>query len=208
MKRVILFILIIAALALGTRYVLKLYNAAIIPPPTPTLDTAETVRLTLLRLDPANPETFLAIQDIIDLGHEAVEPLIPLIKSDNPLEQWAAVVTLAAVRSQLEDQTAITTLLKPAYESRYATVALHAINSNAIYGDYSGLPIALRTLASDEITMYMDPPGPVSEYAAAILRQVSGENFSFSAYASPTEKRQAIAKWNAWWEVFRGAEQL
>jgi len=209
MKKIILFILVVAALIFGTSYVLKMYNATSEPEPSePTLNAKETVRVTLRDIDAADPSSFEKIQDIIDLGHEAVEPLVPMIQSSNPIEKWTAVVGLAAVRDELDDQSAIDSLMEESYSSDFATIGLLAANSNATHGNYSGIPLALEQLSNDEIALYMDPPTPNSELAAAILRHVSGENYDFSAHVSQSEKDQAIAKWNAWWEVFRGVEGL
>ncbi len=209
MKKIILLILVVTALILGTSYVLKMYNAAPKPEPGKTsLNAKETVNVTLRDIDTAQPKSFEKIQDVIDLGHEAVEPLAPMIQSENPIEQWMAVVGLAAVRDELEDQNAITALMEEAYGSDYTTIALLAANSNAMNGDYSGIPIVLEALNDDDITLFMDPPTPNNELSAAILRHVSGENYGFTAHASQSEKDQAIAKWNAWWEVFRGVEGL
>ncbi|MEA3227124.1 MAG: hypothetical protein U9Q07_14335, partial [Planctomycetota bacterium] len=109
---------------------------------------------------------------------------------------------------ELDDQSAITALMKEAYASRFITMALQAADSNAAHENYSGIPLVLDALDNDDITMYMSPPEPVSEYAAAILRQVSGEDYGFSASAAPNAKSQAVAKWRAWWEVFRGVNDL
>lgn len=164
----------------------------------PTVESGpqQVVAETIKSFDPADPLSFLAIQNIIDLGEEAVDPLLDLVNSPNIIDQWAAVVGLSALREDLEQQEGIAQVFRNMYESEFLTIRLQAAASNAQYGDLSGGPVLLEGLKSGEIMSFMEPPTPTAVFANRVLEWVSGEDYGFAE-----NKQEAIIKWERWWTV-------
>ena len=63
-------------------------------------------------------------------------------------------------------------------------------------GDTEGIPILILHLSSEA----RDKKGTVREQAVDFLREISGKNFGYDPSVPPEKRKEAIARWEKWWE--------
>lgn len=166
--------------------------------PVDTRTPEEVVAQTIDALDPADPRSFLNIQDIIDLGEDGYDPLMSYADSDDVVTQWAVVVGLSNIRRQTPDPGQIEEVMDKYAESDNLMLRLYAATSNLELDLFKGAAVLVTSLESNEVVAFMEPAQPASAYANSVLEWGSGEDFGFDEAETEAEKQTAIAKWEEW----------
>jgi hypothetical protein len=194
---IIVVVCLIIAVAAVAYFVFRIQPK---PGPEVELTPEQVINQTIEGFNSEDPLSFHDVQNIVDLGEAAIDPLAKLALSDDDTTQWAVVTGLTSIRRTMEDPTKVSSVIETMYDSKYLSIQVLAASSNAEYKNYSGVPILISALESDEIMSYMDPPQPVSRFANRALEFATGQDFSFDQAQTQAEKQAAIKKWQDWWQ--------
>lgn len=124
-------------------------------------------------IDPANPESLDAPEELVALGHDAVPELVEFLDSPSLVTRWAAVYAITRL-AQAEDIPQIAGGLEDPNLSNRAGIAATLL----WLGDDRGLPILEEALLSDEPMIFSHPPVRVSDYARYVLQELHPDSLS------------------------------
>jgi len=133
--------------------------------------TGSTVEAIITSIDPANPESLDAAEELVALGHEAVPELVAMLDSPLLVTRWAAVYAITRL-AQTEDIPQIARGLEDPNLSNRAGIAATLL----WLGDDRGLPILEEALLSEEMMIFSHPPERVSDYARYVLQELHPES--------------------------------
>lgn len=131
------------------------------------------VETIITSIDPADPETLDAPEELVALGHDAVPELIALLDSPELVTRWAAVYALTRL-AQAEDIPGLARGLEDPNLSNRVGIAATLL----WLGDERGLPVLEEALFSDEPMIFSHPPERVSDYARYVLQELHPESLS------------------------------
>jgi hypothetical protein len=153
------------------------------PPATeaslPTSDSEDSspdessVELIIASINPNQPDTYFAPEELVALGHDAVPELIERLESPDVVTRWAAVYALTRL-AQPEDIPGLVQGLDDPNLSNRAGIAATLL----WLGDDRGLPVLEEALLSDEQMLFSHPPERVSDYARKVLKELHPESLS------------------------------
>jgi len=158
-------------------------------------DAEAVVQETVTSFDEQKPDTFLAMQDVCDLGNDGIEPLLDRADSLKIKDQWTAVVGLNTIARGLNTKDCILHQMKAFTRSPFLTIQLYAAASLAENGDLSGKDVLLAALQSDEMMMFMEPAKPAKVFANSVLEYATGKDFAFDEADNDADNAEAVKKW-------------
>jgi hypothetical protein len=144
--------------------------------PLPTSGSPEPesrVESILTSIDPDEPDTLYAPEELIAIGHDVVPELIEYLNSPDLVTRWAVVYVLTRI-AQPEDIPGLVQGLEDPNLSNRAGIAATLL----WLGDDRGLPILEEALLSDELMVFSHPPESVSDYARKVLQELHPESLS------------------------------
>ncbi|MBI2859642.1 MAG: hypothetical protein HYX90_11230 [Chloroflexi bacterium] len=116
-------------------------------------------------LDPDKPETLDAVEDVVSIGHLAVQPLAGYLTSPNFETRWMSVYGLTRL-AEKGDIPGLLVGLKDNNLGLRTGIAATLLR----LGDESGLSVLRDAAASEEVLPYSEPPRLLREYASDVLR--------------------------------------
>ncbi len=151
--------------------------------------------------------------------------LIEALRDESSYVRWAAAESLGALRAEeayprlvsglrdsssfvrsasanalgrIGDEAAIPDLRSSLFD-RNLWVRNAAARALALLGDNAGIPVLIRNLESTA----RERDQMVRAQAAEFLREVTGEDFGFDPHGTDAERREAIRRWESWWQERR-----
>jgi HEAT repeat protein len=153
------------------------------------LVSADTALEVAEAFDPAEPDTVLALNDVVAAGSDdAVPDLLALLNDEDANRQWAGLY-LALLLTDSEDEIE---LLRPLLTHEEPVFRAMAAGTLAGLGEVESLAVLVEALASDADLPYSDPPRRLADYARIGLEALTGEEFADAS------------GWERWWQEAEG----
>ncbi|PIZ56892.1 hypothetical protein COY23_02265 [bacterium (Candidatus Torokbacteria) CG_4_10_14_0_2_um_filter_35_8] len=147
-----------------------------------------------------DPKSFENVYQISDIGEQALPRLTSMIESNSIYERWVAIVCLSTLlrnNQDLKDQ--IIPELEKALDDKNDYLKMLSAAELCSFGEIKGLPVLITSLKSDEISIFSDPPSPVSLRANMHLEQYTGKDFDYE-YDDKDKREDAVEGWEGWWK--------
>ena len=148
----------------------------------------------------SDPQSVRAIEEVIDLGPDAIGPMVELAGSSEFKERWASVVALGRLahegdeRQRAEAVAALHGLMK----DEDPTIRTYAAGALAGLGEVAGLAVLIDALELTEPAAFSSPPEMLCDWSAAVLRACTGQEFGFDSEAPQQQRSTAVEAWRQW----------
>jgi hypothetical protein len=133
--------------------------------------------------DPAEPGAVLSLNEVVAVGSEAVPDLLPLLESEDPNRQFAALY-VALLLTDTDEEIALVTPLLGHEEITIRTMVAGAL---AGHGVVEALPVLIEAMSSEADLPFSDPPRLLAAFAQSALEAYTRESFADAP------------AWEAWW---------
>lgn len=154
-----------------------------------------------------DPSTYYRVEEIVELGEEAVPDLIDMLEDEDRHKRAAATYALSRIVFEIDEgrRGRVLAHMRKSFSDTDSSVSATAAGVAVASGDKSGIPYLIRQLGSDEDLLLIDPPEPVAAYSVRVLREYTGQDFGFDASAPLNGRAQAIQEWVSWWSQNKDA---
>lgn len=159
------------------------------PEPKKPMRMEDKIASIIASFDSENPQSFSAIEEIVEIGEPAIPILLDMLDDGNLYERWASVYALGRIGfyADKKKQEEILPHLKKAFGDPNPTIKTLAAGTATAFGDPSGIPILIESLESDEVELFSEPPELLRAYSMTVLRHYTQQDFGYD-----------VKKWREW----------
>lgn len=145
------------------------------------------------------------IEQIIDLGSEAVPALVPLADSLNEGERYTAIVALGRIATadaaKPGDIDAATKSLANRLSDPNVSLRTYAAGGLVAMGDKRGIPVLIEALSVQQRGYLSVPPELLNAFAFRALNAYTGQSFGFDPLADEAKRAASQQQWRDWWKT-------
>jgi len=145
------------------------------------------------------------IEQIVDLGSEAVPALVPLVDSPNEGERYTAIVALGRIATadaaKPGDIEAATKALASRLTDPNVSLRTYAAGSLVALGDKRGIPVLIEALIVQQRGYLSVPPELLNAFAYRALNAYTGQSFGYDPLADEAKRAASQQQWRDWWKA-------
>ncbi|RLT38744.1 MAG: HEAT repeat domain-containing protein [Chloroflexi bacterium] len=145
------------------------------------------------------------IEQIIDLGSEAVPALVPLAGSQNEAERYTAIAALGRIGTsdgaKPADIEAATKALASRLDDPNVSLRTYAAGGLVAMGDKRGMPVLIEALSLQQRGYLSVPPELLNAFAYRALNVYTGQAFGYDPLADETKRATSQQQWRDWWKA-------
>lgn len=145
------------------------------------------------------------IEQIIDLGSEAVPVLVPLAGSQNEAERYTAIAALGRIgtadSAKPADIEAATKALASRLDDPNISLRAYAAGGLVAMGDKRGVPVLIEALSVQQRGYLSVPPELLNAFAYRALNVYTGQSFGYDPLADQAKRAASQQQWRDWWKA-------
>lgn len=145
------------------------------------------------------------IEQIIDLGSEAVPALVPLAGSQNEAERYTAIAALGRIGTadgaKPADIEATTKALAGRLDDPNVSLRAYAAGGLVAMGDKRGVPVLIEALSVQQRGYLSAPPELLNASAYRALNVYTGQSFGYDPLADQAKSAASQQQWRDWWKA-------
>lgn len=193
-----LFLIVAAAAAL-------IYFLIIMPQkadrPLTKSEVEEEIETIMSSFDEENPESFNSVEQLVDLGQDAIPKLLEKAEDDDLHTQWASLYALSRLGydSDTNTKAGIITVVKGKFENESASIKVMAAGIAVVLGEKSGIPVLIESLSEKDMLLLTEPPELICQYSYSTLQAYTKQSFGTMCDWDNVDE-EGLSKWQAWWE--------
>lgn len=164
-------------------------------------EVQEEAKEIISQYDQDDNHTFDNVEKIVEMGNNAIDPMLELLKSEDVFDKWTALYSLSRLGFDEDDDTRqkIIDAVSVELENEIFDIQIMAAGIMTIFGEKGGMEKLIEGLSSDNIFMLSEPPILICQYSNQVLSHYTGQDLSEECGIDAIDENGA-KKWKDWYE--------